>query len=102
MSIEHYYLLDFGGTRLGSPFTNYNLYLRLSREKDYLSVGVFGGVTYYKTNDPTYLPNKYLFRAGFEVKLGNIVGLVLKGSTSFNENSSFIGIGISLGYTNNL
>ena len=98
LSVERYYWGDFGGSTLGSPFTNYNLYSRLSTIIDNLSISVLGGITYYTTDDPIYLPDKYLFRAGFEVQLGSTVGLVLKGSTSLTKNSSFIGIGICLGY----
>ena len=98
LSVERYFLEDFGGSTLGSPFTNYNLYSRLSTTIDNLSISVLGGVTYYTTDDPIYLPDKYLFRAGFKVQLGNIVGLVFKGSTSLIKNSSFIGIGVCLGY----
>ncbi len=102
-SLEHYYILDFGGTIHGSPFTNYNMFARISSQKNYLSYSILGGVTYYKTNNPVYLPDRILFRAGFEIKLNdNVLGLVLKGSTSFIKNSSFIGIGISFSYDNNL
>jgi hypothetical protein len=37
-------------------------------------------------------------RIGFEFKYGNIVGFILKGSTSFKKNTEFIGIGVSLDY----
>jgi hypothetical protein len=60
-----------------------------------------GGATYYKTSDPGNFPSKYLFRAGFEIKYGNAFGFILRGSTSLTKNSSFIGVGICLGYNHN-
>jgi len=98
LSIEHYYLGNFVDEVDGSPFTNYNLYVRLSGEKDDLCFEVVGGVTYYTTDEPSHLPDKYMFRTGFEIKYGSILGFILKGSTSLSSNSSFIGIGVSIGY----
>ena len=98
VSVEHYYLGNFIGEVDGSPFTNYNLYARLSGKKDDLCFEVVGGVTYYTTDEPSYLTDKYMFRTGFEIKYGSILDFILKGSTSLSSNSSFIGIGVSLGY----
>ena len=90
---EKYYMGDFGGTTLGSPFTNYNLYARLSNTKDLFSSSFLVGVTYYTTNRPEYIPNEYMIRFGFEVKYGHVVALIFKGSTSaFKEKTSFIGL----------
>jgi len=96
--VEHYSKGDFGGAAAGSPYTNYNLYLRFSKISKYLSFNFLGGISYYTTDQPDYLPNKVLPRIGFEIKYGRIVGIILKGATSFNENNSFIGIGLSLDY----
>lgn len=102
MSIEHYALGDVGGEKLGSPFTNYNIYARFSDRLGFLSINVLGGVTYYTTDDPIYLPDKYMPRVGFEIKFtDNILGLVLKGSTSFVDKSGYVGVGVSLGYNHN-
>jgi hypothetical protein len=102
MSIEHYDLGDFGGKMLGSPFTNYNIYARFSNRTGLLSISLLGGFTYYITSDPIILPDKYLSRVGFEIKLtDNVVGLILKGSTSFVNKSGYIGVGVSLGYNHN-
>ncbi len=97
-SIENYMLGDFGGTTHGSPFTNYNLYLRLSNTLDYFTMDVLGGMSYYESNAPDYYPNQSLPRIGFELKYGNIIGIILKGSTSFKDRTGFFGIGLSLGY----
>ena len=98
LSVEHYYLGNFVDEVDGSPFTNYNLYVRLSTKKDDLCFNVLGGVTYYTTDEPSHLPDKYMFRAGFEIKYGSTLGFIIKGSTSLSSNSSFIGIGVSLCY----
>ncbi|MCF8239772.1 MAG: hypothetical protein K9J16_00190 [Melioribacteraceae bacterium] len=97
-SVEHYSLGDFGGSKLGSPFTNYNLFLRLSTNHIYFSTDVYGGISYYVTSASNYYPNDYLPRIGFEIKYGNIIGIILRGSTSFKDRTGFFGIGIYLGY----
>ena len=101
VSLEHYSLVNLADKVHGSPFTNYNLYARISGVKNDLLISVLGGVTYYETSDPSYLPSKYLFRTGFEIKYGSAFGFLLKGSTSLIKNSSFIGVGIYLGYNHN-
>ena len=98
LSAEHYMQGDFGGKIFGSPFTNYNFYLRISNAFDDISINVLGGLSYYKTSEPYYFLNKYMPRIGCEFKYGNIVGFILKGSTSFKKNTGFVGIGISLDY----
>jgi hypothetical protein len=100
LGAEHYYLSNFVEKVKGSPFTNYNLFARISKQSDDFNFSVFGGVTYYTTNNSSYLPSKYLFRTGFEIKTGDVFGFLLKGSTSLIKNSSFIGIGFYIGYNN--
>ncbi len=101
ISVEHYYLSNPVDKVTGSPFTNYNVYARLSGTTDDLLISILGGVTYYTTSDKSYLPSKYLFRTGFEIKYGSAFGFILKGSTSLIKSSSFIGVGIYLGYNHN-
>ena len=98
--VEHYYLSNFVDKVDGSPFTNYNLLARISKQSDDINFSVFGGVTYYTTSNSIYLPSKYLFRTCFEIKTGDVFGFLLKGSTSLIKNSSFIGIGFYIGYNN--
>ena len=98
LSVEHYSSGDFGGTTFGSPFTNYNLYLRFSKISDNLSFNFLGGISYYNTAQPDYFPNKGLPRICFEIKYGRIVGIILKGATSFKERTGFIGVGLSLDF----
>jgi hypothetical protein len=101
VSLEHYYLFNPVDKVAGSPFTNYNIYARISGIKDDLLISILGGITYYATSEPSYLPSKYLLRTGFEIKYGSAFGFILKGSTSLSNKSSFIGIGIYLGYNHN-
>ncbi len=102
MSAEHYAMGDFGGSTMGSPFTNYNLYFRISTVKDYFSTSVLFGVSKYETSSPEYVPNENLLRGGFEIKYGKIISLIFKGSTSFKERTTFIGLGLSLDYNHYL
>lgn len=98
ISVEHYNYRDFGGSVHGSPFTNYNLFLRMTKTNSYLSADVFGGLSFYKSSAPDYFPNKYLPRIGFEFRYGHFIGVILRGSTSFEERTGFFGIGINIGY----
>lgn len=100
IGIEHYYLINFVDKSYGSPFTNYNLFARMSNVTDDLSSSILIGITYY-TTDENYFPSKYLFRTGFEIKYGTTFGFLLKGSTSLKKDTSFIGVGIFMGYNHN-
>ncbi|MBU0560254.1 MAG: hypothetical protein KKG93_11865 [Bacteroidetes bacterium] len=101
VGIEHYYLNNFVDKYYGSPFTNYNLYTRINSMTDDLSISCLVGITYYTSDDVNYLPSKYLFRTGFEIKYGTTVGILLKGSTSLIKDTSFLGVGVYLGYSHN-
>lgn len=68
VSVEHYIKGDFGGKTFGSPFTNYNLYLRFSKTSEDLSFNFLGGISYFTTAQPDYFPSKGLPRIGFEIK----------------------------------
>ena len=101
LGIEHYYLNNLVDRIAGSPFTNYNLLAKVSANKDDILFSIFCGVTYYKANSDDSSAHKYLFRTGFEIKYGNTFGFLLKGSTSLEKNTSFIGVGCYIGYNNN-
>jgi hypothetical protein len=104
-SVEHYYLYNFVEKIDGSPFTNYNLFARFSISKssksirilkgDVLAISLLSGFTCFAKSNQSTFKSRYLFRFGFEVEYS---GFVLKGPTSFIKNSSFIGIGLCLGY----
>ncbi len=100
IGIEHYYLTNFVDKYYGSPFTDYNFFARMSNVAGDLSTSFLIGLTYY-TTDENYFPSKYLFRTGFEIRYGTIFGFILKGSTSLKKNTSFIGLGIFIGYNHN-
>lgn len=98
LSVEHYTKGDFGGSYPGSPFTNYNLYIRFSKISEDFSFNFLCGLSYYRPSEIEEAPDRGLPRVGFEIKYGRIVGIILKGSTSFRENTGFIGIGLSIDY----
>jgi len=104
LGVEHYYSVSLGGQTLGSPFTNYNFLLRHSLRGKIFWFDLVGGLTYYKTSASNYYPDRVMLRAGFELSyhfIHNIVGIILKSSTSFKESTGFIGIGLSIGIYNN-
>jgi hypothetical protein len=98
LSIEHYYHFNLVDSDNTPPSTNYNLYCRLSANSDHSSFSLLGGLSYFSSDVSNYNNKSFLFRAGFEAKYGSTVSLIFKGSTSFVDNSSFIGIGVSFGY----
>jgi len=98
LSIEHYTWGDIGGPHIGSPFTNYNLYLRFSKISNDFSIDFLCGLSYYRPSEIEEVPDRGLPRVGFEIKYGRIVGIVFKGSTSFRESTGFIGIGLCVNY----
>jgi hypothetical protein len=98
LSVEHYYHFNFVDTDNTAPSTNFNLYGRLSLDIDYSSISLLGGLSYFASDISNAKNESFLFRAGFEAKFGSTVSLIFKGSTSFVENSSFIGVGVSFGY----
>jgi hypothetical protein len=100
LGVEYYSYLEAGGPTGGGPFTDYCLYGRNTIRMNDFWFTILGGLSYH-TYDATYYDDKVLFRAGLEFKynlLGNEAGLLLKGSTSFQEQTFYFGIGIFIGY----
>jgi len=100
LGVEYYSYLEPGGPTGGGPFTDYCIYGRHSIRMNDFWFTILGGLAYH-TYDKTYYDNKLLFRTGLEFKynlLGNELGLILKGSTSFQEQTFYFGIGIFIGY----
>lgn len=100
LGVEYYSYLEAGGPTGGGPFTDYCLYGRHTIRMNDFWFTILGGLAYH-TYDATYYDDKVLFRAGLEFKynlLGNEAGLLLKGSTSFQEQTSYFGFGIFFGY----
>lgn len=100
LGVEYYSYLEAGGPTGGGPFTDYCIYGRHSIRMNDFWFTILGGLAYH-TYDKTYYDNKLLFRAGLEFKynlIGNEIGLLLKGSTSFREQTTYFGIGIFVGY----
>jgi hypothetical protein len=100
LSIEYYSYFEAGGPTGGGPFTDYCLYGRYTSRMNDFRFTILGGIANH-TYDATDYEDKLLFRAGLEFKynlVGNCVGLLLKGSTSFQEQTTFVGLGIFIGY----
>ena len=100
LGVEYYSYLEAGGPTGGGPFTDYCVYGRHSIRRNDFWFTILGGLSYHNY-DATYYEDKILFRVGLEFKynlLGNEAGLLLKGSTSFQEQTSYFGFGIFFGY----
>ena len=104
LAYEKYAYEDPGGGRDG-PFTEFCLYGRPSIKFKRFQLNAYGGLSYHLGwDDPRYnYDKKVIFRVGFDVKyipVGNLIGIMLKCSTSFIEDLGFVGIGLSIGYYN--
>lgn len=100
LGMEYYSYFEAGGSTGGGPFTDYSVYGRHTIRMNDFWFTILGGLAYH-TYESTYYADKVLFRSGLEFKynlLGNEVGLLLKGSTSFQEQTSYFGLGIFVGY----
>jgi hypothetical protein len=100
LGVEYYSYFEAGGPTGGGPFTDYCLYGRHTIRMNDFWLTFLGGISYH-TYNTTYYEDELLFRLGLEFKynlIGNYLGILLKGSTSFREQTSFFGIGIFVGY----
>lgn len=100
LGVEYYSYFEAGGPTGGGPFTDYCIYGRHTIRMSDFWLTFLGGLAYH-IYDKTYYDNKLLFRAGLEFKynlIGNEIGLLLKGSTSFREQTTYFGLGIFVGY----
>lgn len=87
LGMEYYSYFEAGGPTGGGPFTDYCVYGRHTIRMNDFWFTILGGLAYH-TYDATYYADKVLFRSGLEFKynlFGNEGGLLLKGSTSFQE-----------------
>jgi hypothetical protein len=101
LGIEYYAYFEPGGPTGGGPFIDYSIYGRHTNRMKDLWLTILAGIDYHTYNKTYYYDDKVLFRTGLELKynlLGNELGLLLKGSTSFQEQTSFFGFGIFIGY----
>jgi hypothetical protein len=102
ISYESFGYLEFGGPTGGGPFKDYCIYIIYSARSESFHFNIFGGLAYHtKSSSSSFYPDETLFRAGIELRynlLNKMVGLLFKGSTSFDERTSFIGLGIAIGF----
>jgi len=100
LSLEYYGYLEAGGSTGGGPFTDYCIYGRYTSRMNNFRFTVLSGIAYHNYYSTSY-EDKLLFRAGLEFKynlLDKFFGVLLKGSTSFQEQTTYLGIGIFIGY----
>jgi len=102
LSYESYAYFEPGGPTGGGPFKDYCFYIIHSARSESFHLNVLGGLAYHtKSSLSTFYPDETLFRTGIELRynlLNKMLGLVLKGSTSFDERTTFVGLGIAIGY----
>jgi hypothetical protein len=99
ISFEHYYYIEFAHPSSG-PFNDYCFYLMHSGRSESFHFNIFVGLAYH-TEPSTNFQSETLFRAGFEAKFNvaeKIFGIIFKGSSSFDANTTYFGIGIAAGY----
>lgn len=95
ISFESYWYFAAGGS-----IEDYCVFIMHSARSRKFHFNLLGGIAYH-TRSPNYYPDEFLFRTGIELRynvLDKIVGIVLKGSTSFVKNSAYVGLGIAIGY----
>jgi hypothetical protein len=102
-SIEYYSNLSLGGSTGGEPFVNYNLLIRLSIKNNNSIFDIYAGLNYHTTSMPLVYESSFLPKIGLEFRLAVIkktTYLLAKANTSFTEDTSIIGLGISIGINN--
>jgi hypothetical protein len=102
-SIEYYSNLSLGGSTGGEPFVNYNILIRLSNKNNNSIFDIYAGLSYHTTSMPLVYESSLLPKIGIEFRLAVIkktAYLLAKANTSFNEDTSVIGLGISIGINN--
>ena len=102
LSYEYYAYYEPGGPTGGGPFTDYCFYIIHSSRSESFHFNILGGLAYHtKSSSSQFYPDETLFRAGIEFRynlLEKMLGLVFKASTSFDERTTFVGLGIAIGY----
>jgi len=102
ISYESFGYYEPGGPTGGGPFKDYCIYIIHSAKSESFHFNILGGLAYHtKSSSSSFYPDETLFRAGIELRynlLNKMVGIVFKGSTSFDERTTFLGLGIAIGY----
>jgi len=102
LSYESYGYLEPGFPTGGGPLKDYCFYITHSSKSKYFHLNFLAGLAYHtKSSESPFYRDETLFRAGIELRynlLQKMLGLVFKGSTSFDERTTFVGLGIAIGY----
>lgn len=99
-SYENYSYLEFKHSTIEGPYQDYCFYAMHSGRSENIHFNLLVGLTYHPETSK-YSPATALFRAGFEIRFNlgtKIVGLIFKGATSFDANTTYFGLGIAVGY----
>jgi len=97
---ENYSYLTFNHSTIEGPYQDYCFYVRHSGRSESIHFNFLAGLAYH-LEASKYSPASTLFRAGFEIRFNlgtKILGLIFKGATSFDANTTYFGLGIAVGY----
>jgi len=101
ISFENYSYLEFNdNTKNKSTSEDYCFYVMHSGRSNYIHFNIILGLAYFP-KIPTYNSANIQFRAGFEFRFNpgtKIFGIIFKGASSFNSNTTYFGLGIAVGY----
>lgn len=100
ISFENYSYLSFKNSTIEGPYQDYCFFAMHSGRSENIHFNILVGLAYHPETS-TYSPAITLFRAGFEFRFNlgtKIVGLIFKGATSFDANTTYFGLGIAVGY----
>ncbi len=101
ISFENYDAGGPGGSTFGGPYQDYCFYIAHSAKSKTIHFNLLAGFVYHTREPVLASPNRILFRTGAELRfnlLSKIIGVVIKGSTSFRQGTGFAGLGIAIGY----
>jgi len=99
-SYENYSYLTFNHSTIEGPYQDYCFYARHSGRSENIHFNILAGLAYH-LEASKYSPTTTHFRAGFEIRVNlgtKILGLIFKGTTSFDSNTTYFGLGIAVGY----
>ena len=101
LSFESYAYFEPGGSTGGGSFKDYCFFAIHSARSEYFHFNLFGGLAYHTRKSTFYEPNQILPRSGIELRynlLNKMLGIIFKVSTSFKERTTFVGLGIAIGF----
>lgn len=101
LNFESYAYFEPGGPTDGGPFKDYCFVIVYSTRSEDIHINLLGGIAYHTRRSTFQKSNETLVRTGFEFRYNlydKIIGILLKGSTSFEKRNTFIGLGLAFGF----